>query len=227
MKNIVSDLSALNESEQQIWSNERVPACEEEVFTDDSVVDRMLELVCRETAKVDFRFVEPACGNGDLLVQILERRLAIVRQQYSENLVDYELCALVAVSNIYGIEVHMDNVMECERRLYEIISFEYIYIFKEKFNENFLLSIRRILSKNIIWGDSTTQFTPDGFAPIIFCEWYVINDMVFRRDFRLEVLFRNSHLDLLSDLCNAVFVPNPIVEYPPIHYLELYDCGIK
>ena len=229
MKNIVSDLSAPNRSEEQIRSRERVSA-HGEVFTADREVEAMLDLVCRETERIDSRFLEPACGNGNFLVKILERKLTVVRHKYIKNRTDYELYALIAVSSIYGIDIQMDNVIECRDRLYEILAVEYVTTFKEQFREKYLLAIRHILSKNIIWGDSLTQQAPDGLAPIRFCEWSVVNDKIIRRDFLLEDLLQNQPFEgsnLFYDLGDEAFIPTPIAVYPPIHYLKLADYGTK
>jgi len=36
----------------------------------------MLDLVKQETERIDSRFLEPACGDGNFLTVILERKLA-------------------------------------------------------------------------------------------------------------------------------------------------------
>lgn len=225
MKDTVSDLPAAHKSMGQIKSKERV-STHGEVFTADREVNAMLDLVKQETERIESRFLEPACGNGNFLVKILERKLNIVRSRYKENRTDYELYALIAVSSIYGIDIQMDNVQECRNRLYEIFTTEYKKHFKNSQTEQYLTSISYILSKNILWGDALTLLTPDGKNPIVFSEWSAINGMINRRDFTLNELLQSQPIDgpnLFSDLGDEVFIPTPIKEFPLTHYLKLSE----
>jgi type I restriction-modification system DNA methylase subunit len=56
----------------QIKSKQRV-ADHGEVFTNSDIVNAMLDLVKQETERIDSRFLEPACGTGNFLVEILHR----------------------------------------------------------------------------------------------------------------------------------------------------------
>ena len=116
---------------QQIKSKARVSA-HGEVFTADREVNAMLDLVKEETERIDSRFLEPACGNGNFLAKILERKLMVVRNRYAKNRADWELYALIAVGSAYGIEILQDNVDECRKRLYAIFLKEYQSIFPEQ-----------------------------------------------------------------------------------------------
>lgn len=60
----------------QIKSKERVLAYGE-VFTNPREVNAMLDLVKPETDRIDSRFLEPACGDGNFLIEILRRKLAV------------------------------------------------------------------------------------------------------------------------------------------------------
>lgn len=60
----------------QIKSRERV-AAHGEVFTSEREVNAMLDLVKQETERIDSRFLEPACGDGNFLIEILRRKLAV------------------------------------------------------------------------------------------------------------------------------------------------------
>ncbi len=48
----------------------------------------MLDLVKDETERIDSRFLEPACGSGNFIVQILKRKLAVVELKFSKS--DFE-----------------------------------------------------------------------------------------------------------------------------------------
>ena len=217
----------------QIKSKARV-AAHGEVFTADREVNAMLDLVKDETERIDSRFLEPACGNGNFLAKILERKLAVVNNRYAHSRVDWELFALVAVASVYGIEILQDNVEECRKRLYKIFLAGYLPLFpKENSNtEDYLKSIRYVFERNILWGDALSLKTPDGTKPIIFSEWSAAKEscLIKRRDYTMDNLLKNQPMDgpnLFSDLGDKAFVPVSIAEYPLTHYTKLYcheDC---
>jgi type I restriction-modification system DNA methylase subunit len=106
---------------EQVKSKKRVTD-HGEVFTDHKEVNSMLDLVKQETENIDSRFLEPACGTGNFLVEILRRKLAIVEKRYSKNQIEYERYSLIALSSIYGIELLPDNAITCRERLFGIFT---------------------------------------------------------------------------------------------------------
>ena len=105
--------------ETQVNSKKRV-ADHGEVYTAPREVNAMLDLVKTETERIDSRFLEPACGNGNFLAEILTRKLGIVEKRYAKSQLEYERYAVLAVSSIYGIDILQDNVQECRHRLFGI-----------------------------------------------------------------------------------------------------------
>ena len=105
--------------EKQIKSKKRV-ADHGEVFTAEREVNAMLDLVQQETERIDSRFLEPACGDGNFLAEILRRKLAVVRRKYQKSPYDYERNAILAISSIYGVDLMTDNVEICRDRLFDI-----------------------------------------------------------------------------------------------------------
>ena len=211
----------------QIKSKERVSA-HGEVFTADREVNAMLDLVKQETERIDSRFLEPACGNGNFLAKILERKLTVVRNRYRQCRMDYELQSFIAVGSLYGIEIQQDNVTECRERLFNIFCKEYESFFSDAKNEDFLKSIRYVLSRNILLGDALTLKTPNGTTPIVFSEWSSIGQQIKRRDFTLDMLLQNQPMEgpnLFSDLGEEAFIPTPIAEYPLVHYSKIHSHG--
>jgi len=91
-------------AKEQIKSKKRV-ADHGEVFTHQREVNAMLDLVKTETERIDSRFLEPACGSGNFLVEILQRKLTVVEQKYAKNQIEYEKYAIIAISSIYGIDI--------------------------------------------------------------------------------------------------------------------------
>ncbi len=119
----------------------------------------MLDLVKQETERIDSRFLEPACGDGNFLTVILGRKLAVVERRYGKSQLDFERYAVLAVSSIYGIDILPDNVRDCRRRLFEIFDVSYTRLFKAAVKDKCREAVRFILERNIIWGDALTLNT--------------------------------------------------------------------
>ena len=167
---------------KQVKSKKRV-ADHGEVFTNEREVNAMLDLVKHETERIESRFLEPACGNGNFLAEVLRRKLNVVDQRYGKSQYDWERYAVIAVSSIYGVEILEDNAKECRERLFKIFNERYSALFKEKCKEECKRSIRFLLSRNILWGDALDFTNPVTKRPIVFSEWSAVNDsMVKRRD---------------------------------------------
>jgi len=210
---------------KQINSKKRV-SDHGEVFTSEREVNAMLDLIKQETHRIDSRFLEPACGTGNFLEEILRRKLEIVEKRYKKNQPEFERYAILAVSSIYGVDILKDNVSICRKRLYSMFDDKYSSIYKSKCKENCRRSIRFILSKNILWGDALSLKTPDKEAkPIVFSEWSAVNgNLMKRRDYTLANLLENQPLEgfnLFSDLGDKAFIPKPVGDYPLVHYLKI------
>jgi len=198
-----------------------------EVFTSDREVNAMLNLVKQETLRIESRFLEPACGTGNFLAEILKRKLTVVAEKYKKSQLEYERNAIIAVSSLYGIDILEDNVQECRERLFEILKKDYQKYFKQGCKDAYFDSIKYILNKNILWGDALTLnqvCTLEG-KPITFAEWSPVNgSMIKRRDYTLAHLLAYQPMEganLFSDLGDKAFIPKPIKEYPLTHFLEL------
>jgi len=192
-------------------------------------------LVKQETERIDSRFLEPACGNGNFLAEILRRKLAVVKSRYGKNAADYERYAVVAVSSVYGVELLPDNANECRKRLFGIFDKEYTANCQKEANDETREVVRHLLKHNILCGDALTMETADG-EPIIFAEWSMVNGCLFkRRDFRLnQILLENTRylqMDLFGEDVRyernetgaRVLLPIPTREYPPIHYRRIQE----
>src|SRR5213082_182453 len=73
-----------------------------EVFTPPWMVEAMLDLVKDETERLDSRFLEPACGSGNFLVRVLQRKLAAVQRKFEKSDFEKKHYALLALMCIYG-----------------------------------------------------------------------------------------------------------------------------
>lgn len=210
-------------SETQVKSKKRVTD-HGEVFTNEREVNAMLDLVKQETERIDSRFLEPACGTGNFLVEILRRKLTIVTNKYKKSQLEFERYAVIAASSIYGVDLLEDNAQECRERLLNIFIENYTSIFKQKIKDDCIDTIAFILSKNILVGDALTLLQNNG-KPIVFAEWSAVNgSMIKRRDYTLDELLRNQPMEepnLFSDLGDKAFIPTPIKEYKITHFLKL------
>ena len=218
-------MSARKRSAHMIRTKKRV-AEYGEVLTPKHIVNAMLDLVKQETERIDSRFLEPACGTGNFLIEILERKLRVVENRYAKSQPEYERYAILAVSSIYGIELLEDNVRECRKRLFEVFDAAYTRLFKTKAKEQCREAARYILKRNITHGDALTLKTVgENPRPIVFSEWSLVNESLLkRRDFAFhELLDQGSirQLPLFSDLGEEVFIPEPLKEYPLVHFLEV------
>jgi hypothetical protein len=236
--------------EKQIKSKKRV-ADHGEVFTAEREVNAMLDLVKQETERVDSRFLEPACGDGNFLAEILRRKLKEVRRKYKRSPFDYEKNAVLAVSSIYGVDLMMDNVLACRERLFGIWDKEYKAVCKKETNDQTREAVRFILSRNIVCGNALTMMCVDDTQQdteefIVFPEWsFPFNDArIQRRDFRLDVLLKENedeqHYDTqfnlfgddamdidkwMIDPVTNELVPKPICVHPIIPYRRLHENG--
>jgi hypothetical protein len=198
-----------------------------EVFTSKREVNAMLNLVKQETERIESRFLEPACGNGNFLAEILERKLTVVENRYKKSQLEFERNAITAVSSVYGIDILEDNTFACRDRLLGIFTKFYSQNYKLGISPKVIDSVIYILSKNIIWADALSLMTVgENPIPIVFSEWSPFNgSMLKRRDYTFEHLVVSIRGSLFSDLGDDAYIPTPIKEFPLTHFLEIskYD----
>jgi hypothetical protein len=231
----------------QIKSKQRV-ADHGEVLTGEREVNAMLDLVKQETERIESRFLEPACGTGNFLVEILRRKLEVVTRRYGKRQREWERNAVLAVTSLYGIDILPDNVEDCRERLYAIVAEAHQQVFRHPVPPKFRASVKFVLGRNIMWGDALTLKTADTGQPIVFSEWSPVNgSLIKRRDFEFhelvhkrrseatsfgpaqrslsgddpKTLFDDDEGPLVSDTGQAVFIPEPVKDYPLMHFLEI------
>ncbi len=200
---------------KQVKSRERVQK-HGEVFTAPREVNAMLDLVKNETERLDSRFLEPACGDGNFLVEILRRKLAVANSNYQkhQSQLQYEKDAILAISSIYGIDILPDNAQECRVRLLTIFKEHYKTLFPNSIKPECIASAEFLLSKNIILGDALTYRRIDNPQEwIIISEWSMLpSGMMNRRDYEFSYLVGDSSADdLFSDLPCRTFAPQPFL----------------
>ena len=212
--------------EKQVVSK-KIVADHGEVLTGAREVNAMLDLVKQETERIESRFLEPACGTGNFLAEILDRKLRTVKSRYRKSQSEYERYAVLAVSSIYGIDILEDNVAACRKRLFDVFERHYDFLFR---NEDCLRTVKFLLQRNIIWGDALTLKTVgERPQPIVFSEWSPVKGgrKMKRRDFTFEELLSfagTKEQPLFSDLGEEVFFPTPVKQYPLMPVMRLFDA---
>ncbi len=227
---------------EQVKSKQRVQA-HGEVYTNPREVNAMLDLVKQETERIDSRFLEPACGNGNFLIEVLRRKLEVVKRRYkptkTRGQTGYEKNALIAISSIYGVELLADNAQECRDRLFGFFVNEYMGVCAAV-NQDILKSAQYILSLNIICGDALTMRDSEG-KPIIFAQWDTVGRRFKRIDYAFAQLLESSDAQtsfvtsemidelnpgLIYDESTKVYMPKPLNRhYSPINYWEVYKLA--
>ncbi len=188
-----------------------------EVFTPKWLVDAMLDLVKEESERIDSRFLEPACGSGNFLVRVLQRKLAAVDLKYGKSDFERRHFALYALMCIYGIELLADNIAECRESLLEIFA-EYLNI---EASDDLYRAASCVLSWNLVHGDALKMLASDG-QPITFTEWGYLGKGKFqRRDFRFDILTGMSNHVEQGSLFAKHEIFTPMKTYPPMTVREL------
>ena len=203
--------------ERLVKSRQRV-ADHGEVFTPRWLVDDMLDLVKDETARIDSRFLEPACGSGNFLVPILERKLAVVRERYGRSDFENRHYALLALMSIYGVELLADNAAECRENLRAVFT---TYLGVEAGGE-WDRAASAVLAANIVQGDALEMADAQG-QPITFAEWGYLGTGKFqRRDFRFDSLAQRSEASVgLFAEFEEHEIFTPVRTYPPVRVSQL------
>lgn len=148
----------------------------------------MLKLVEVELAPYDSRVLEPACGSGNFLAPILEKKLATVDREHKENPVRKDPAGLLALMSVYGIELLEDNVQACRDRLFCI----WESWCPRGQRSHWLEAAASVIKLNVVCGDALTMKNSFGDS-LEFSEWSLLNDGNFeRREFRFSELVENN-----------------------------------
>lgn len=203
--------SALTKSKQRV-------ADHGEVFTPHWLVEDMLDRVKSESERIDSRILEPACGSGNFLVAVLERKLASVETRYGKSSFERRHHALLALMCIYGIELLADNAIECRANLVSHFA-SYLSLNPDDLWHRASVAVVNV---NIVQGDALTMTTPDKM-PIVFPEWgYLGKGRFQRRDFRYDNLTqRSSFQGTLWDHLEEHEIFTPTIEYPAMTVEDL------
>ena len=225
-------MAASEEQKSQIKSKERVVE-RGEVFTALREVNAMCDLVADECLRPDSRFLEPACGDGNFLSVILQRKLSELKRKYRKSPRDFEKFSIVALGSLYGVDIMNDNVLACRERLFGIWDAAYSEICKGETSDDVRQAALFIISRNIINGNALTLMCVDSegqdtAAPIVFSEWTLISATQMQRsDYTMsDLLLYNEEGNLFSALAEdekeegGIFLRRYIT-----HYKKVQDYG--
>ena len=195
------------DEERQIKSKERVRA-RGEVFTAAREVNAMLDLVKDETENIDSTFLEPACGDGNFLDEVLRRKLAVCKRRYGKSAADYEKMSFLACTTLYGVDIMADNVARCRERLFETWEGSFNTeaqrhregVEKSDFHDRVSAAVKKVFEKNILLGNALSMKRVDEKGndfdePIVFTEWkfpWIDKDIIKRKEYRFDVLLTKS-----------------------------------
>lgn len=219
---------------KQIKSKKRVSE-HGEVFTNEREVKAMLDLVPlwdNANQAISATFLEPACGDGNFLAEIITRKLDMVlksrKPNYKKDQPAFEKAMLVAVGSVYGIDIMQDNTKECVARLYKIICEKYEKTFKETYSEDVEHCIRFILSRNIVCGNALDMKDYKG-EPIRFSEWKnPSNGWINRKEYMFEDLMDKGDEALpVSDENVPYYIPKETKDFGNIDYRRVFEYAEK
>ena len=201
-------------SNKQVKSKQRV-ADHGEVFTNEREVKAMVDMVMKNIEPdnlIAATFLEPSCGSGNFLVEILERKAAYLEETVQDP-TEFEIGIILLATSLYGLELLEDNVRECRERLINHFKAHLRQDFK---NYDYLLkSIEKVVKNNVIWANTLEYSTIDG-KPLEFIKWELKEGGIFeisKHDFRSMVDGTGEFL--------AKFGPEPERK----HYLKLWELN--
>ena len=147
-----------------------------EVFTPSWMVQKMLDVpgVKEACEDISATFLEPAAGDGNFLLAILERKLDTVTRKYDKK--NWKTKSLIALSSIYGIEYLRDNLSLAQSRMfvYYLNWYEKNFGVRPTSRNDIYKSAYYLIHKNIVRGDTLTQKNPVTGTEIRFNEWQIV-----------------------------------------------------
>lgn len=164
------------------------------------MVDRMLDLVREDLESgpgfVDKTFLEPAAGDGNFLIAILQRKLAAIEKRYPHE--QWPETSLFALASIYGIELLEDNHQDAKAvMLAEFHRFHDAHGTPCSPATDLHQAAAFLIDTNIVRGNTLTGQTPKG-EDIQFSWWHRIDGkpgMVQRDPFTLASLRADAGFD--------------------------------
>jgi len=208
----------MSQDDNLVKSKQRV-ANHGEVFTPSWMVNDMLDLVKDESERIDARVLEPACGEGSFLQEVLRRKLTTCQARYGKNEFERNHYALLGLMCIYGIELLEDNAQICRDNLHAIFT-EFL---GPNADATWSRAAEWVLAINIVQADALTMKLPSGEA-ITFAEWgYLGKGRFQRRDFLYGDLAKRSAFgeDTLFGNMEIADIFTPTTSFPVMSVADI------
>jgi len=175
-----------------------------EVYTQPREVDAMLDLIPDAFADIDTRFLEPAAGNGNFLVAILERKIARIDETVHGGTPNwFEFALLRCLASIYAVDISLENVREARERMTAVVDAAHVFGGGSA-NLNFTKAVETILTTNVVEGDSL-----NAADQIVFVQYSPVPSEQFQR---MPSELEPPAMDLFY---------MPPASLPTVHYSEL------
>lgn len=174
--------------ERQVKSKQRVSDFGE-VYTAHRQVTDMLDLIPAGATGIDTAYLEPACGNGNFIIEILKRKFALIT---AKDPWTYSILVLRCVASVYGVDIQHDNTLETIDRIVTSVEKAYEKVFHRLPDSVMTNTVRKIASRNIVWGNTLTGETGNGEL-LSFHEWNVCEDgCILSKEFTLADMIRHN-----------------------------------
>jgi len=196
-----------------------------EVFTPEGTVHEMLDLL--QDINYSSKFLEPGCGSGNFLVEILSRKLdmisrlpEVVASIKSGRLSEFEFKCVISLASIYGVDIDPLNIQEAKERMLNVVLEKFKQISKQEVPDYLVQSINYVLDNNILLGDLINA--PEKIEVIEYSE--LPNQRIKQRFFRFsELIFPEDEVFEDNDMLFG-HVPVALRDLPLMSYSEI---GIK
>ena len=176
---------------KQIKSKHRVTEFGE-VNTPFQTIENIIDLVGNEAMRYDSRFLDPACGDGNFLLALLDRKLASFKEKPNKNTKLFEGKLMITLGSIYGIDKLKDNILEARIKILKRFIDAYAKLLDSEVKNHIICSAEYIISKNIIFGDALTLENYESGNEIIFSEWFFSDMQINKVDHRIQDLLNCS-----------------------------------
>ena len=160
-----------------------------EVFTPEGTVNEMLNLL--QDINYASKFLEPGCGSGNFLVEILSRKIQmvsrlpeVVTSLKSGRLSEFEFKCVIALASIYGVDIDPLNIEEARERLVDVFNEKYKTLTKKEVPDYLSAAVNHVLEMNILLGDLVNA--PEKVEVIEYSE--LPNQRIKQRLFRFSDL---------------------------------------
>lgn len=193
-----------------------------EVFTPEKTVHEMIDLL--QDINYSSKFLEPGCGSGNFLIEILCRKMDMVARLpevsaslKSSRVGEFEFKTVIALASLYGVDIDPLNIEEARERLLDVVLEKFKKISKKDAPDYLIQSMNYVLEKNILLGDLINA--PEKIEVIEYSE--LPNQRIKQRVFRFsDLIFPEDEVFEDNDMLFG-HVPVALRDLPLMSYTEM------